>query len=69
LFDEGVFLVRPRDITIDPSFMGLYMDCHCEMMSLMQYIIGASRVLTTMRDAGQHHVTANTLDDGGDDDD
>lgn len=59
-----------QDITVDPSFMGLYRDCLRVLMPLKRHIIGYSRVLKTMRDAGQHHdAMTNTSDEVGGDDD
>jgi len=58
-----------QNIIIDPSFMGLYRGCLCEMMSLMQHIIKSSRVLIVTSDAGQHHAMENTSNEGGNDDD
>lgn len=68
LFDAGVRLVRARDITLNLNFMGLYRDCMHDIMYLMRHIIKASSLLTSMRDASQHHEMANTSDKGGDDD-
>ena len=69
LIDEEVHPMKPRDITADPSFVGLYRDYPLKMISLMWHIIRDSRILTMMRDACQHHATRDTSDEGGDDDD
>lgn len=68
LFNAGVFPVRPRDITVDPNCMAIYKNFLRDMMFLMWDVIGASRVLRSMRGIGQHHAITNTSDEGGDDD-
>lgn len=53
---EGFNPARARDINTDPSFMDLYRVYPHNMMSLIQHIIRASRVLATMRNVG-HAMT------------